>query len=465
MKGVVYVNNKASFSLKLYKKYTINDIKKLINENISDVDKIRFFLNEKEELNVFDNDKHDKLKLGSVWDKLSGPRFYIKTKLNYKKISNTAQNTNEKRSLTGIKDVDREILYKMSDKDILSICIVNKTYSNKICDETFFHNLILERYQETIPSKDYIQKRSWRNHYLNIVKYIDLLKTEFEYVYETKDKNPELFYKLKTFFKEFPYINNNYYLFYSLFKEKKIYLIKYLVELGLEEEHYLDVLNRSITNNLELLDYLIKNSPYELDYYKLMEQAFSADLQVVKYLSEKYSYNWTTVFLFACQNRANMENIKFFIKKGADIHVGNDQAFIYAVNSNNHSLVKFLLKNNFNVEMRDNEPLMIASGISADKMLKILIENGANVNARNGQALINAINGMRLPVIKTLLNNGANVNLNNGEGIFTAIRYRPLSVLKLLVEYGADMKTFGEEALRLAKESDKPSMIKYLESL
>ncbi len=103
--------------------------------------------------------------------------------------------------------------------------------------------------------------------------------------------------------------------------------------------------------------------------------------------------------------------------------------------------------------------------VEEDKMLKILIENGANVNARNGQALINAINGMRLPVIKTLLNNGANVNLNNGEGIFTAIRYRPLSVLKLLVEYGADMKTFGEEALRLAKESDKPSMIKYLESL
>ncbi len=62
--------------------------------------------------------------------------------------------------LTGNKDVDREILQKLSDRDIINSCQSNTYAREKVCDETFFRNLVFDRYPETIKYKDYIKVRN-----------------------------------------------------------------------------------------------------------------------------------------------------------------------------------------------------------------------------------------------------------------------------------------------------------------
>ena len=39
---------------------------------------------------------------------------------------------------TGMKDVDREILIKLPDEDIIKSCSVNSYLRDKVCDEDFF---------------------------------------------------------------------------------------------------------------------------------------------------------------------------------------------------------------------------------------------------------------------------------------------------------------------------------------
>ncbi len=78
--------------------------------------------------------------------------------------------------ITGIKDVDLIILSKLSDKDLLSFCNVDK-YANEICkNEMFWKNRILEKFGNI--KKD--DKRTWRDLYLKIVYYIN----KYESVYE-----------------------------------------------------------------------------------------------------------------------------------------------------------------------------------------------------------------------------------------------------------------------------------------
>ncbi len=75
--------------------------------------------------------------------------------------------------LTGNKDVDREILSKLSDRELLIACQSNKYAQENVCDEIFFRNLVYNRYSETIKYKDYVKVRDWKNFYLSIIYYVD----------------------------------------------------------------------------------------------------------------------------------------------------------------------------------------------------------------------------------------------------------------------------------------------------
>ena len=71
-------------------------------------------------------------------------------------------------SFTSIKDVNLEIMSKMDDRTLLNICATNK-YGRELCqNESFWHKRFLQKYGE-MAAKHKPEKRSWKNHYMQIV--------------------------------------------------------------------------------------------------------------------------------------------------------------------------------------------------------------------------------------------------------------------------------------------------------
>lgn len=85
-------------------------------------------------------------------------------------------------ALTGVKDVDLKILSEVGDRELFTVCDSKDVYIRRICkDENFWKNRLLKKYgQKAVELKP--EKRSWKNHYLQIT--VDLGK--FSY-------NPERF--------------------------------------------------------------------------------------------------------------------------------------------------------------------------------------------------------------------------------------------------------------------------------
>ena len=136
--------------------------------------------------------------------------------------------------LTGIRDVDREIVNNLNDKDLLNMCIVNRTYAERVCDDSYFRLRTLARFPETVQYKDYINEnktRNWKNHYLTIVKYIDLLQRRYKYIYTAEDKSPELLYLARRLILNHYTYNKNDALIWASMKGK-LPVVKYLVEHG-----------------------------------------------------------------------------------------------------------------------------------------------------------------------------------------------------------------------------------------
>ena len=78
-----------------------------------------------------------------------------------------------KQTLSGNKDADLMILSILNDKDLFSLCMVDK-YANSLCKvESFWMNRFVNRFGD-IAAKYKPENRTWRNHYLKVVSDIDL---------------------------------------------------------------------------------------------------------------------------------------------------------------------------------------------------------------------------------------------------------------------------------------------------
>ena len=50
------------------------------------------------------------------------------------------------KSLSGIKDIDKEILLKMDDKNFLKACSLNNYFKNEVCDDVFLKKRLHQTY-------------------------------------------------------------------------------------------------------------------------------------------------------------------------------------------------------------------------------------------------------------------------------------------------------------------------------
>lgn len=100
-----------------------------------------------------------------------------------------------KHLFSGNKDVDYIILSKLNDKDLLSVCLVNK-YANKLCrNDIFWKNRYKQKFKKKIELKD----NSWRKTYLYLLQLLEpYQKNIFIFITNSYaldfDKDPSFYY-------------------------------------------------------------------------------------------------------------------------------------------------------------------------------------------------------------------------------------------------------------------------------
>ena len=285
--------------------------------------------------------------------------------------------------LTGIKDLDREIVNNLNDKDLLNMCSLNKTYWERVCSDDYFRLRTEKRFPETVPYKDYLRdylneqktrkgrtertertERTWKTHYLTIVKYIDILKYKFQYIYKPEDKSPELLY------------------------------------------------------------YSIRIVPSYLVYNKSLGLRIASKngiLPVVKYLTENGANisDRNNEALRDASENAHLPVVKYLVEHGADITAQNNAALRVASQNGHLTVVKYLHQNGANINDRNNEAVRVASLNGRLNIVKYLTEQGADITALNNLALRWASAEGHLSVVKYLVEHGADIHHRNNE----ALRY------------------------------------------
>lgn len=72
-------------------------------------------------------------------------------------------------SLTGTKDLDREILKRLSDENLVKIWLVDKKMYHHICDDEFLRKR-LAKYREVEMNK--FKKESWKRFFSRLTFYV-----------------------------------------------------------------------------------------------------------------------------------------------------------------------------------------------------------------------------------------------------------------------------------------------------
>jgi hypothetical protein len=91
----------------------------------------------------------------------------------------------EMSNISGIRDVDREILSKLDDRELLKACSIDKYTWNTICDDAFLKRRLLAKYPQI--EKEKTKSETWKHFFLRAVHYIAKMKEEFGYDYTFGD--------------------------------------------------------------------------------------------------------------------------------------------------------------------------------------------------------------------------------------------------------------------------------------
>lgn len=86
-------------------------------------------------------------------------------------------------SISGSHKVDREILLKLSDQQLMTTCNSTSFLRNIVCNEEFFKERLEITYPDTLKYKG---NETWKNYYLSVMYYIGRI-AEFGYNYSSGD--------------------------------------------------------------------------------------------------------------------------------------------------------------------------------------------------------------------------------------------------------------------------------------
>lgn len=249
--------------------------------------------------------------------------------------------------LSGIRDLDREILGKLDDKEILTACSIDKYSWNTVCDDSFLRRRLLMKYPKI--EKEKYEGETWKRFFLRAVNYISLLKERYGYDY--------------TF--------GNFVTQYRIFKESHI-------------------------NDKNLLERAVCKGELALVVWSLKN---GADI---------HFYNETA--LRSASEKGYLEIVKYLVENGADIHISDECPLKVASQDGHLEVVKYLVENGADIHAQGDCSLRLASKYGHMEVVKYLVETGANINACDDYSIRFASFRNHLDIVKYLIENGADIN-------------------------------------------------------
>ena len=213
-------------------------------------------------------------------------------------------------SLSGLKDIDREVLKHMDDKDLLKICSVNRKTWNEVCDDNFLRRRLM-KYPEIEKYKK--ENESWKEFFLRVLYYVSKMQEEFEFKYTEGD-----------------------------FKNQYILLKKSAKKRYTKDE--------------------------------LLNKASEGELSIVKYSLERgadiHNNQDSALRIAAANGKLNI--VIFLVNSGANIHANHESALLNASVYGHLDVVKFLISSGADLDSNYDTILSWTEGLGHEEVAKYL---------------------------------------------------------------------------------------------
>ena len=161
---------------------------------------------------------------------------------------------------TGIKDLDKELMLNMGDREFIQTCQLNKYFQNICKDDYLFKRRLEKFYPDVLKNEihdEYGDKMSWKNYYSNVVKTVAELRETYDFIYTYG--NPFLQYETLR--------NNQKYKMLPSYKSNILYF-------GI------------LRQDLPLVAYAIKDNPKVITLSHILDASKLYDTKILKYLVE-----------------------------------------------------------------------------------------------------------------------------------------------------------------------------------
>ena len=236
--------------------------------------------------------------------------------------------------LTNLKDVDREILKYIDDKELLKICSINKKAWNHVCDDDFLKRR-LSKYPEIQQYKE--ENESWKRFFSRLICCVSKMEKDYNFVYIYGD-----FMTQYTILKD----NKRYKLFITACEKGEMSLVIHCIENRVYCSMSEALLPASRCGHLEIVKYLINKGADVAfcGHYALRAASGYGHLEIVKYLvgqgSDIHVYN--DQCLVVSSKNGHLPMVKYLVEQGADIHTVNDFPLRLAKGNKHYDVVKYL---------------------------------------------------------------------------------------------------------------------------
>lgn len=217
--------------------------------------------------------------------------------------------------LSGTKDTDLLILYKLDDKSLCSMRLINSYFNKLISNEIFWLNYIINKYNIDIDILLKFKENSWYKYYIEDLSRINLY-------------------------------NSNKYLKSGSTKGRLDHVIISLSEgADVHFDNDYSIIWASLNNHLDIVKYLFKNGANIHAHYDgaLRWSSREGYLDVVKYLVENgadiHTYNDEAIIWASYYGR--IEVVKYLVENGADIHTDNDAALKWAIENDHTEIISY----------------------------------------------------------------------------------------------------------------------------
>ena len=247
-------------------------------------------------------------------------------------------------SLSGLKDVDREVLKHVDDKELLKFCTVDRKTWNEVCDDAFLRRRLASKYPGIEEYKR--EDESWKKFFLNVIYYIFKMKEKYEFEYTEGDFKKQYFILKEA--SNYDDIDN---LLTEAAKQGELSLVKFALEKGANVHAYADgaLRNASEKGHLEVVKYLIENGAdiHTINDYPLRQASENGHLETVKYLLQQGANIhavYDSALYFATLNN-HYHVVKYLIEHGADMHAKNDRVIKLAIKYKRFEILNYLKSN------------------------------------------------------------------------------------------------------------------------